>query len=146
MMERWRTPFLHDTSTIACIAAPVIVRNLSVLGSPRRWSGGNTLHSRGGWWLEKKTQNKEHSFAAVSGFVFFSNQFTMKLRDRQKRVSNDIKQEDKKAAINLIDTPSSTFNESSAYSFNIKQEDTKNDNNLLQQDGKSTGLSIVSTL
>ncbi|EPB91956.1 hypothetical protein HMPREF1544_01250 [Mucor circinelloides 1006PhL] len=60
----------------------------------------------------------------------------MKLRDRQKRVSNDIKQEDKKAAINLIDTPSSTFNESSAYSFNIKQEDTKNDNSLLQQDDR----------
>ncbi|KAL7329108.1 hypothetical protein PS15p_212307 [Mucor circinelloides] len=60
----------------------------------------------------------------------------MKLRDRQKRVSNDIKQEDTKAGINLIDTPSSMFNESSAYSFNIKQEDTKNDSSLLQQDDR----------
>ena len=86
-------------------------------------------------------------FVAVSGFfVFFSNQFTMKLRDRQKRVSNDIKQEDTKAGINLIDTPSSMFKESSAYSFNIKQEDTKNDSSLLQQEGKATGLSIVNTL
>ncbi|EPB91950.1 hypothetical protein HMPREF1544_01244 [Mucor circinelloides 1006PhL] len=58
----------------------------------------------------------------------------MKLRDRQKRVSNDIKQEDKKAVINLINTPSSALNESDAYSFNIKQEDTKNDSSLLQQD------------
>ncbi|EPB89692.1 hypothetical protein HMPREF1544_03492 [Mucor circinelloides 1006PhL] len=57
----------------------------------------------------------------------------MKLRDRQKRVSNDIKQEDKKAVIDFIDTPSSVPNESNAYSSNIKQEDTKNDNNLLQQ-------------
>ena len=70
----------------------------------------------------------------------------MKLRDRQKRVSNDIKQEDTKAVINLIDTPSSTFIESDAYSFNIKQEDTKNDSSLMQQDGKATGLSIVNTL
>ncbi|KAL9547872.1 hypothetical protein PS6_006901 [Mucor atramentarius] len=60
----------------------------------------------------------------------------MKLRDRQKRVSNDIKQEDSKAGIALIDTPSSTFNESSAYSFNIKQEDTKNDSSLQQQDDR----------
>ncbi|KAL9538799.1 hypothetical protein PS6_011450, partial [Mucor atramentarius] len=58
----------------------------------------------------------------------------MKLRDRQKRVLDNIKQEDKKAAINLIDTPSSAPNESSVYSFNIKQEDTKNDSSLLQQD------------
>ncbi|KAL7319930.1 hypothetical protein PS15m_012298 [Mucor circinelloides] len=58
----------------------------------------------------------------------------MKLRDRQKRASNDIKQEDKKAVINLINTPSSALNESNAYSFNIKQEDTKNDSSLLQQD------------
>ncbi|EPB91955.1 hypothetical protein HMPREF1544_01249 [Mucor circinelloides 1006PhL] len=58
----------------------------------------------------------------------------MKLRDRQKRVSNDIEQEDTKAGINLIDTSSSMFKESSAYSFNIKQEDTKNDSSLLQQD------------
>ncbi|KAL7329107.1 hypothetical protein PS15p_212306 [Mucor circinelloides] len=58
----------------------------------------------------------------------------MKLRDRQKRVSNDIKQEDKKAGINLIDTPASALNESNAYSSNIKQEDTKNDSSLLQQD------------
>ncbi|KAL7313785.1 hypothetical protein PS15m_012358 [Mucor circinelloides] len=58
----------------------------------------------------------------------------MKLRDRQKRVSNDIKQEDKKVVINLIDTPSSALNESNAYNSNIKQEDTKNDNSLLQQD------------
>jgi len=70
----------------------------------------------------------------------------MKLRNRQKRVSNDIKQEDTKAVISLIDTPSSTFIESNAYSFNIKQEDTKNDSSLLQQDGKATGLSIVNTL
>ncbi|KAL9538801.1 hypothetical protein PS6_011452, partial [Mucor atramentarius] len=60
----------------------------------------------------------------------------MKLRDRQKRVSNDIKQEDKKSVINLINTPSSTFIESNAYSFNIKQEDTKNDSSLLQQDDR----------
>ena len=70
----------------------------------------------------------------------------MKLKDKQKRVSNDIKQEDKKSVINLINTPSSTFIESNAYSFNIKQEDTKNDSSLLQQEGKATGLSIVNTL
>ncbi|EPB91973.1 hypothetical protein HMPREF1544_01267 [Mucor circinelloides 1006PhL] len=60
----------------------------------------------------------------------------MKLRDKQKRVSNDIKQEDKKAVINLIDTPSSALNESNTCSFNIKQEDTKNDSSLLQQDDR----------
>jgi len=69
----------------------------------------------------------------------------MKLRDRQKRLLDNIKQEDSKAGIVRIDTPSSTFNDSSAYSFNIKQEDTKNDSSLLQQDGKATGLSIVNT-
>ncbi|EPB91968.1 hypothetical protein HMPREF1544_01262 [Mucor circinelloides 1006PhL] len=63
----------------------------------------------------------------------------MKLRNRQKRVSNDIKQADSKAGITLFDTPSSTFNESSAYSFNIKQEDTKNDSSLLQQDDRFEG-------
>ncbi|KAL9549970.1 hypothetical protein PS6_005793 [Mucor atramentarius] len=60
----------------------------------------------------------------------------MKLRERQKRVSNDIKQEDKKAVINLIDTPASALNESNAYSSNIKQEDTKNDSSLMQQDDR----------
>ncbi|CAO0798134.1 unnamed protein product [Mucor circinelloides] len=63
----------------------------------------------------------------------------MKLRNRQKRVSNDIKQADSKAGITLFDTPSSTFNESSAYSFNIKQKDTKNDSSLLQQDDRFEG-------
>ncbi|EPB91943.1 hypothetical protein HMPREF1544_01237 [Mucor circinelloides 1006PhL] len=60
----------------------------------------------------------------------------MKLRDRQKRLLDNIKQEDSKAGIVRIDTPSSTFNDSSAYSFNIKQEDTKNDSSLLQQDDR----------
>ncbi|KAL9537719.1 hypothetical protein PS6_011700 [Mucor atramentarius] len=65
-----------------------------------------------------------------------TNNNTIRLRDKPKRVSNDIKQEDTKAVINLIDTPSSTFIESDAYSFNIKQEDTKNDSSLQQQDDR----------
>ncbi|KAL9544799.1 hypothetical protein PS6_008571 [Mucor atramentarius] len=58
----------------------------------------------------------------------------MKLRNRQKRVSNDIKQEDTKAGITLFDTPSSGFNKSNTYSLNIKQEDTKNDNRFEGKD------------
>ncbi|KAL7313770.1 hypothetical protein PS15m_012357 [Mucor circinelloides] len=57
----------------------------------------------------------------------------MKLRDRKKRVLGDIKQEDRKPDLTLINTTPSTVNESSAWSLNIKQEDTKNDNSLLKQ-------------
>jgi len=64
----------------------------------------------------------------------------MKLRDRKKRVLGHIKQEDYKPDLTLINTSSSTVNVSGTWNRDIKQEDTKNDSNLLQQDGKSTGL------
>ncbi|KAL9554232.1 hypothetical protein PS6_003520 [Mucor atramentarius] len=57
----------------------------------------------------------------------------MKLRDRKKRILGDIKQEDRKPDLTLINTTPSTVNESSNWSLNIKQEDTKNDSSLLQQ-------------
>ncbi|KAL9554231.1 hypothetical protein PS6_003519 [Mucor atramentarius] len=57
----------------------------------------------------------------------------MKLRDRKKRVLGDIKQEDRRPDLTLINTTPSTVNESSNWSLNIKQEDTKNDSSLLQQ-------------
>ncbi|EPB86129.1 hypothetical protein HMPREF1544_07117 [Mucor circinelloides 1006PhL] len=62
----------------------------------------------------------------------------MKLRDRQKRVSVDIKQEDCKPDLTLIGISSSTVHESSTWSRGIKQEDTKNCSSLLQQTGKLT--------
>jgi len=64
--------------------------------------------------------------------------FTIKLRDGQRRFSNDIKQEDHKPDLTLINASSSAFNEPNAYSFNIKQQDAKNDSSLIQQDGKTT--------
>ncbi|EPB83832.1 hypothetical protein HMPREF1544_09406 [Mucor circinelloides 1006PhL] len=60
----------------------------------------------------------------------------MKLRDRQKRVLGDVKEEDNKAGLTLINTSSSTVNVPSSWNRDIKQEDTKNDNNLLQQDDR----------
>ncbi|EPB91874.1 hypothetical protein HMPREF1544_01167 [Mucor circinelloides 1006PhL] len=57
----------------------------------------------------------------------------MKLRGRKTRVLGDIKQEDRKPDLALINATSSTVNEPSTWGFNIKQEDTKNDNSLLQQ-------------
>ncbi|KAL9547773.1 hypothetical protein PS6_006961 [Mucor atramentarius] len=60
----------------------------------------------------------------------------MKLRDRQKRVSNDIKQEDTKAGITLTNTSSTTVDVSNTWIRDIKQEDTKNDSSLSQQDGR----------
>ncbi|KAL9541477.1 hypothetical protein PS6_010286 [Mucor atramentarius] len=60
----------------------------------------------------------------------------MKLRDRQKRVLGDVKQEDNKVGLSLINTSSSTVNELGTWSREIKQEDTKNDSSLLKQDGK----------
>ncbi|KAL9540089.1 hypothetical protein PS6_010921 [Mucor atramentarius] len=68
----------------------------------------------------------------------------MKLRNRQRHISNDIKQEDHKSDLNLINTPSSTVNETSAFSFSIKQEDTKNYKSLLQQDDASRQVRISS--
>lgn len=70
----------------------------------------------------------------------------MKLRNRKKGVSDDIKQEDYKPDLALIDASSSTFHESSIGSPNIKLEDTKNNSSLLQQDGKATGLSTLNIL
>ncbi|EPB83608.1 hypothetical protein HMPREF1544_09651 [Mucor circinelloides 1006PhL] len=58
----------------------------------------------------------------------------MKLRDRKKRVLDHIKQEDDKPDLTLINASSSTVNVSSSWNREIKQEDTKNDSNLLQQD------------
>ncbi|KAL9550397.1 hypothetical protein PS6_005568 [Mucor atramentarius] len=57
----------------------------------------------------------------------------MKLRGRKTRVLSDIKQEDRKPDLTLINATSSTVNEPSTWGFNIKQEDTKNDSSLLQQ-------------
>ncbi|KAG1113311.1 hypothetical protein G6F42_014500 [Rhizopus arrhizus] len=70
----------------------------------------------------------------------------MKLRNRKERVSDDIKKEDYKPDLALIDASSSTFHVSSFGSPNIKQEDTKNNSSLLQQDGKATGLSTQNIL
>ncbi|KAL9555006.1 hypothetical protein PS6_003094 [Mucor atramentarius] len=58
----------------------------------------------------------------------------MKLRDRKKRVLDHIKQEDDKPDLTLINASSSTVNVSSSWNRGIKQEDTKNDSNLPQQD------------
>ncbi|EPB84475.1 hypothetical protein HMPREF1544_08779 [Mucor circinelloides 1006PhL] len=63
----------------------------------------------------------------------------MKLRNRQGHVSNNIKQEDHKSDLTLINTPSSTVNETKAFSLGIKQEDTKNYKSLLKQDDKFKG-------
>jgi len=70
----------------------------------------------------------------------------MKLRDRKKRVLDHIKQEDDKPGLTLINASSSTVNVSSTRNQDIKQEDTKNDSNLLQQDRKSIGLCIINLL
>ena len=70
----------------------------------------------------------------------------MKLRDRQKRVLGDVKQEDNKVGLSLINTSSSTVNELGTWSSEIKQEDTKNDSSLLKQDGKVTGWCIINLL
>lgn len=67
----------------------------------------------------------------------------MKLRGRQKRVSVDIKQEDCKPGLTLIETSSPTDHESNTWSRDIKQENTKNRSSLIKQTGKATGLSIV---
>ena len=70
----------------------------------------------------------------------------MKLRDRKKRVLDHIKQEDYKPDLTLINTSSSTVNVSGTWNRDIKQEDTKNNSNLLQQDSKSIGLCIINLL
>lgn len=70
----------------------------------------------------------------------------MKLRDRKKRVFDNIKQEDYKSNFTRTNIPSFTVTQSSTCSLNIKQEDSKNEINLLQQDGKLTGLLIVNII
>ncbi|KAL7313230.1 hypothetical protein PS15m_012342 [Mucor circinelloides] len=60
----------------------------------------------------------------------------MKLRDRQKRVSSDIKQEDYKFDPTPINLSFSTVNESSTCNLDIKQEDSKNYSSLLKQNGR----------
>ncbi|EPB82208.1 hypothetical protein HMPREF1544_11052 [Mucor circinelloides 1006PhL] len=60
----------------------------------------------------------------------------MKLRDRQKRVSSDIKQEDYKFDPTSINLSFSTVNESSTCNLDIKQEDTKNYSSLLKHNGR----------
>ncbi|EPB82326.1 hypothetical protein HMPREF1544_10921 [Mucor circinelloides 1006PhL] len=50
----------------------------------------------------------------------------MKLKKRQKRVSDDIRQEDYKPDLILINTSSSTANELNTWSRDIQQGDTKN--------------------
>ena len=67
----------------------------------------------------------------------------MKLRDRQKRIWTDIKQEDTKAGITLTNTSSTTVDVSNTWICDIKQEDIKNDSSLSQQNGKVTGLFIM---
>lgn len=63
----------------------------------------------------------------------------MQPRDRQKRVSGNIKQEDCKPDLPVIDAPSSTDHGTNTWSRDIKQEATKNHSSLLQQTGKLTG-------
>lgn len=70
----------------------------------------------------------------------------MKLRDRHKRISYDIKQTDYKANVTFIDTFSATVNELIVWIRNIQQEDTKGDSSLLQQGDKIAGLSIMNIL
>ncbi|KAL9549506.1 hypothetical protein PS6_006039 [Mucor atramentarius] len=60
----------------------------------------------------------------------------MKLRNRKKRVLGNVKQEEQKADIALISTSSFTVNEPITCDVHIKQEDTKNDNSSLKQNGK----------
>jgi len=76
--------------------------------------------------------------------MFSSNEFSMKLRDRQKRISTDIKQEDTKAGISLTNASSTTVDVLNTWiRDSIKQEDTKNDSSSPQQNGKVTGLFIM---
>ncbi|EPB87198.1 hypothetical protein HMPREF1544_06023 [Mucor circinelloides 1006PhL] len=63
----------------------------------------------------------------------------MQPRDRQKRVSGNIKQEDCKPDLPVIDVPSPTSQESNTWSRDIKQEATKNYSSLLQQTDKFDG-------
>ena len=70
----------------------------------------------------------------------------MKLRNRKKRVLGNIKQEEQKADTALNSTSSFTVDESSTCDIQIKQEDTKNDNSSLQQNGKITGWCIINLL
>lgn len=75
--------------------------------------------------------------AKINNIIFYSaSSFKLirhERRDKQKHVLGDVKQEKQKADIALLNTSSSTLNESNAFSLNIKQEDTKNDSSLLKQ-------------
>jgi len=72
------------------------------------------------------------SFVATTVFfAFIPNYCTMKLKKRQKRVSDDIRQEDYKPDLILINTSSSTANELNTWSRDIQQGDTKNACSLL---------------
>lgn len=104
------------------------------------------IQGRDGGLRKESKQINSNAFYSSRSFAFSSNQFTMKLRNRQGHVSNNIKQEDHKSDLTLINTPSSTVNETKAFSLGIKQEDTKNYKSLLKQDGKSAGLSTVNIL
>ncbi|EPB82875.1 hypothetical protein HMPREF1544_10391 [Mucor circinelloides 1006PhL] len=58
----------------------------------------------------------------------------MKLRERKKRVSNDIKQEDTKAGTTITNKPFTRVNLLNTWiRDSIKQEDTKNDSSSPQQ-------------
>ncbi|KAL9543067.1 hypothetical protein PS6_009481 [Mucor atramentarius] len=63
----------------------------------------------------------------------------MKLRNRQKRASDNIKQEDYKPNFTSINVSSSTVDEPNACDYSIKQEDVKNQSNLLKQDDEFEG-------
>ncbi|KAL9547777.1 hypothetical protein PS6_006965 [Mucor atramentarius] len=67
----------------------------------------------------------------------------MKLRERKKRVSNGIKQEDTKAGTTITNTPFTRVNLLNTWiRDSIKQEDTKNDSSSPQQNGKRLFLSM----
>lgn len=86
-------------------------------------------------------------FATVPGLsCSFSNLLTMKLRNRQKHASDNIEQEDYKLNLTSINASSSTVDEPNTCDHNIKQEDVKNQNNLLKQNGKETGFSVMNIL
>lgn len=61
----------------------------------------------------------------------------MKLRARKNRALDNSKQKYHKADLTLEKASSSVINEPITASLTIKQEDAKNYNSLLEQDGKT---------
>lgn len=85
------------------------------------------------------------SFVATKVFFVFTSNYVLhhETKKRQKRVSDDIRQEDYKSDLILFNTSSSTANELNIWSRDIQQGDTKNACSLLQQNSKLTGLSVA---